>query len=151
MLPQEILETIDWECPRCRKICSCGACRKNPRMTPFEPICTSLGHDTSKIADVRSVESLVDFRQSNLGWLKKSGSDELGRLKKHQEDADFKRNQALEDHSIQVEFHPDMSQNSDYRQLELEHVARAAFPSADYADIPVDPALESSVLGPFDT
>lgn len=151
MLPREILETIDWECPRCRKICSCGACRKNPRMTPFEPTCTSLGHDTSKVADVRSVESLVDFRHSNLGWLKKAGSDEIGRLRKHQEDADAKRNQALEDNSIQVEFYPDMSQNSDYSQLELEHVARAAFSPADYADIPVDPALETSVLGPFDT
>lgn len=151
MLPQEILETIDWECPRCRKICSCGACRKNPRMTPFEPTCTSLGHDTSKVADVRSVESLVDFRHSNLGWLKKAGSDEIGRLRKHQEDADSKRNQALEDNSIQVEFYPDMSQNPDYSQLELEHVARAAFSPADYADIPVDPALENSVLGLCDT
>lgn len=146
MHPQEVLETVNWECPRCRKICSCGACRKNPRMTPFEPTCTSLGHDTSKVADVRSVESLVDFRHSNLGWLKKAGSDEIGRLKKHQEDADAKRNQALEDNSIQVEFYPDMSQNFDYSQLELEKVAQAAYYSADPTEIPVDPALENSVL-----
>ncbi|KAL2863041.1 putative JmjC domain protein [Aspergillus lucknowensis] len=150
MLPQEILETIGWECPRCRKICSCGACRKNPRMTPFEPTSTSLGHDTSKIADPRSVESLVDFRHSNLGWLKKAGSDEIGRLRKHQEEADAKRNQALEDNSIQVEFYPDMSQGLDYSQLELEKVAQAAF-HANYADIPVDPALESSILAPVNS
>ncbi|KAL2819942.1 hypothetical protein BDW59DRAFT_119432 [Aspergillus cavernicola] len=151
MLPQEILETVDWQCPRCRQICSCGACRKNPKMKPFEPTCTSLGHDTSKVADPRSVESLVDFRHSNLGWLKKAGSDEMGRLRRHQEEADAKRNQALEDNSIQVEFYPDMSQNIDYSQLELEKVAQAAFFSADYSDIPVDPALESSNLEPVDS
>ncbi|KAL4929616.1 putative JmjC domain protein [Aspergillus undulatus] len=147
MLPQEVMETINWECPKCRKICSCGACRKNPRMTPFEPTCTSLGHDTSKVADVRSVESLVDFRHSNLGWLKKAGSDQYDRLR-HQEEADARRNQALENNSIRVELYPDMSQGLDYSQLELEQVAQAAFYSADYTDIPVDPALESSILTP---
>ncbi|KAL6236340.1 hypothetical protein BDW75DRAFT_206944 [Aspergillus navahoensis] len=145
MLPQEVLETVKWECPRCRKFCSCGACRKNPRMTPFEPTCTSLGHDTSKVADIRSVESLVDFRHSNLGWLKKAGSDEIGRLRKHQEEADTKRNQALEDNSIQVEFYPDVLQNVDYSELEFGKVAQAAY-YAEYTDIPVDPALETSVL-----
>ncbi|KAL3456816.1 hypothetical protein BJX64DRAFT_31980 [Aspergillus heterothallicus] len=150
MLPQEILETINWECPRCRKICSCGACRKNPKMAPFEPTSTSLGHDTSKVADPRSVESLVDFRHSNLGWLKKAGSDEEGRLRKHQEDADAKRNQALEDNSIQVEFYADVTQPYDYSQLELAQVAQAAF-HTDYADIPVDPALENSILAPVDS
>ncbi|KAL4783239.1 hypothetical protein BJX76DRAFT_260700 [Aspergillus varians] len=150
ILPQEILETIDWECPRCRKICSCGACRKNPRMTPFEPTSTSLGHDTSKVADIRSVESLVDFRHSNLGWLKKAGSDEIGRLRKHQEEADARRNQALEDNSIQVEVYADMPTNLDYSQLELEKVTQAASYSADHTDIPVDPALESSVLASLD-
>jgi hypothetical protein len=120
-------------------------------MTPHEPTCTSLGHDTSKVADIRSVESLVDFRHSNLGWLKKAGSDEIGRLRKHQEEADAKRNQALEDNSIEVEFYPDVSQNFDYSQLELAKVAQAAFYSADYTDIPVDPALESSILAPVDS
>jgi hypothetical protein len=151
MLPQEILEMKRWECPRCRKFCSCGACRKNPKMTPFEPTSTSLGHDTSKVADPRSVESLVDFRHSNLGWLKKAGNDEVGRLRKHQEEADAKRNQALEDNSIQVEFYADMSQPYDFSQIELAQVAQAAF-HADYADnIPVDPALESSHLAPVDS
>ncbi|KAL4972893.1 hypothetical protein BDW66DRAFT_143255 [Aspergillus desertorum] len=142
ILPQEVLETVRWECPRCRKFCSCGACRKDPRMTPFEPTCTSLGHDTSKVADIRSVESLVDFRHSNLGWLKKAGSDEIGRLRKHREGADAKRNQALEDNSIQVEFYPDVARNVEYNQLEL---GKAVPYYADYADIPVDPALETSV------
>ncbi|KAL2816162.1 hypothetical protein BJX63DRAFT_388548 [Aspergillus granulosus] len=137
MLPQQILETIGWECPRCRKFCSCAACRKNPKMIPFEPTSTSLGHDTSKFADPRSVESLVDFRHSNLGWLKKAGSDEEGRLRKHQEEADVKRNRALEDNLIQVEFY-------DYSQLELTQPAQPAF-HTNYADIPVDPALESLI------
>ncbi|KAL5050201.1 hypothetical protein BDW71DRAFT_194584 [Aspergillus fruticulosus] len=150
MLPQEVLETFKWECPRCLKFCSCGACRRNPRMTPFEPTCTSLGHDTSKVADVRSVESLVDFRHSNLGWLKKTGSDGIGRLRKHQEKAAAKRNQALKDNSIQVEFYPDVAQKVDFNQLEMEKVAQAAY-YADYTDIPVDPALEASVLARGDS
>ncbi|KAL4899169.1 hypothetical protein BDW74DRAFT_119158 [Aspergillus multicolor] len=150
ILPQEVLETLKWECPKCRKFCSCGACRKNSKMTPFEPTCISLGHDTSKVADIRSVESLVDFRHSNLSWLKKAGSDELGRLRKHQEKADAKRNQALEDNSIRLESYQDLSQDPDYNQLELAQVAQAAY-YADYADIPVDPALETSLLAPNDT
>ncbi|KAL4763130.1 putative JmjC domain protein [Aspergillus foveolatus] len=150
MLPQEVLETFKWECPRCQKFCSCGGCRKNPQMTPFQPTCTSLGHDTSQVADVRSVEALVDFRHSNLGWLKKAGSDDIGRLSKHQKEADAKRNQALEDNSIQVEFYPDVAQNVKYGQLDLEKVAQAVY-SADYTDIPVDPALETSILARDDS
>ncbi|KAL4963187.1 putative JmjC domain protein [Aspergillus stella-maris] len=153
MTPLEVLETINWECPRCRRFCSCGSCRKNPRMTPFEPNGISLGHDTSKVADVRSVESLVDFRYSNIGWLKKAGidgQDGLDRLKKQQGEADAKRSQALEDHQIQMELYTDPLQVFDYSQLELEQVAQAAYYSADYADIPVDPALEGSILAPVE-
>ncbi|GKZ24554.1 hypothetical protein AbraCBS73388_011381 [Aspergillus brasiliensis] len=123
--PQETMEAIEWKCPKCRKICSCAACRRDPTMTPFEPTCTLLGHDTRKIADPRSVESLVDFRQSNLRWLKKAGDDEVKRLKKHQKEADEKRNQSMVEHSIQLEEVPPVTEYA-----------------PDYDDIPVDPALE---------
>ncbi|GKZ29417.1 hypothetical protein AbraIFM66950_004825 [Aspergillus brasiliensis] len=123
--PQETMEAIEWKCPKCRKICSCAACRRDPTMTPFEPTCTLLGHDTRKIADPRSVESLVDFRQSNLRWLKKAGDDEVKRLKKHQKEADEKRNQSMVEHSIQLEEVPPVTEYA-----------------SDYDDIPVDPALE---------
>ncbi|PWY63544.1 JmjC domain protein [Aspergillus heteromorphus CBS 117.55] len=125
IMPQDTMEMREWQCPKCQKICSCAACRRDPKMNPFEPTCTLLGHDTRKIADPRSVESLVDFRQSNLRWLKKAGDDEIGRLKKHQREADEKRHQSLIEHSIR-----------------LEHVPPATGYSAEYGDIPVDPALE---------
>ncbi|KAI2834225.1 hypothetical protein CBS147482_7144 [Aspergillus niger] len=123
--PQETMEAFEWKCPKCRKICSCATCRRDPTMTPFEPTCTLLGHDTRKIADPRSVESLVDFRQSNLRWLKKAGDDEVKRLKKHQKEADEKRNQSMVEHSIQLEEAPSVTEYA-----------------PDYGDIPVDPALE---------
>ncbi|KKK16572.1 hypothetical protein ARAM_003092 [Aspergillus rambellii] len=144
MHPQEVLETKNWECPKCRKFCSCGACRKNPKMTPLEPTSTLLGHDTSKIADPRSVESLVDLRHSNLGWLKKAANDDIGRLEKHQEEAEERCHQALVDNSIQLECFPEIRESTDYS--ELERVAQAAFYSSDYSDMPIDPALESSIL-----
>ncbi|RAL05690.1 putative JmjC domain protein [Aspergillus ibericus CBS 121593] len=123
--PQATTEMYEWKCPKCRKICSCAACRRDPSMNPFQPPCTLLGHDTRKIADPRSVESLVDFRQSNLRWIKKAGDDEIVRLKKHQKEAEEKRNQSLVEHSIQLEEAPPVTGYA-----------------ADYGDIPVDPALE---------
>lgn len=125
--PQDAMEKYHWMCPRCQRICSCAACRRDPTMTPFEPISTVLGHDTRKIADPRSVESLVDFRHSNLKWLKKAGADEAARLRQRQQKADEERNQALLDHSIQLEETPQFS---------------------NYEDIQVDPALEHSFLTP---
>ncbi|EAW10061.1 putative JmjC domain protein [Aspergillus clavatus NRRL 1] len=123
--PRDTMEVYYWKCPKCQKICSCAACRRDPAMNPFEPKSLLLGHDTRKIADPRSVESLVDFRQSNLRWLKKAGDDEIGRLKKHQKDADDRRHQAMIEHCIQLEESPESTD-----------------PSTDYGDIPVDPALE---------
>lgn len=106
-------------------------------MKPFEPTCTLLGHDTRKIADPRSVESLVDFRQSNLRWLKKAGDNEIERLKKHQKEADEKRQQAMIEYSIQLEDSPRVSAHA-----------------TEYGDIPVDPVLEElsgSILTPPDS
>ena len=94
-------------------------------MSPSQPACTLLGHDTRKIADPRSVESLVDFRQSNLRWIKKAGDDEIVRMKKQQKEADEKRNQSLVEHSIQ-----------------LEEAGPVMGYAPNYGDIPVDPALE---------
>ncbi|KAF4163796.1 hypothetical protein CNMCM6936_000263 [Aspergillus lentulus] len=135
--PQETMEVYRWMCPKCQKICSCAACRRDTSMKPFEPTCTLLGHDTRKIADPRSVESLVDFRQSNLRWLKKAGDDEIERLKKHQKEADEKRQRAMIEYRIQLEDSP-----------------RVSAPATEYGGIPVDPALEKlsgSILTPPDS
>ncbi|KAK3632351.1 hypothetical protein LTR56_016365 [Elasticomyces elasticus] len=69
-MPMEIMEDPDWNCPHCLGICFAGACRREGKMTPYEPKGTLLGHDTRIVADARSVEALVDFSVSNLNWLK---------------------------------------------------------------------------------
>lgn len=90
-MPQTIMQDPKWECPHCRRVCSTGACRKDTRQHPYEPKGTLLGHDTKRVADVRSVEALVDFSVSNLNWLKET-SDQLpgesARLKRKKEEAE---------------------------------------------------------------
>ncbi|CZR53146.1 related to c-module-binding factor [Phialocephala subalpina] len=72
LMPQAVMEDKEWQCPRCLKMCSCAKCRKNTTniQKPYEPKGTLLGHDTKKVADFRSVESLVDFSKTNLLWLR---------------------------------------------------------------------------------
>ncbi|RPB10507.1 putative JmjC domain protein [Morchella conica CCBAS932] len=67
--PFEVLCDAEWKCPFCLGICSCGQCRKNGKMVPYEPKGTMLGASTKHVADPRSVESLVDFSRGNLTWL----------------------------------------------------------------------------------
>lgn len=105
MMPQTVMEDPDWKCPRCLKICSCTACRKDPKIKPFEPTGTILGHDTRKFADPRSVESLVDFSASNIYWVKKAGDDhphETRRLRRRQDEAEKakSRDPALNEHYV---------------------------------------------------
>jgi hypothetical protein len=70
--PEQAMQFPVWECPKCKKICSCSGCNKKANMMePYIPQEILLGHDTLKVADERSVESLVDLRQSNVGWMKK--------------------------------------------------------------------------------
>ena len=93
-MPQTVMEDKEWQCPRCLKMCSCGKCRKNPTQTPYQPKGTLLGHDTRKVADYRSVESLVDFSKTNLGWLRDENADnphESGRMKKLKEKAEAEK------------------------------------------------------------
>lgn len=90
LMPVTVMEDPEWQCPFCHKICSCGTCRKLPDMRPFEPNGTILGHDTRKVADPRSVESLVDFSHSNISWIKKAGDNdphETRRLRRRKDEA----------------------------------------------------------------
>ena len=66
------MENPDWQCPHCLKICSVAKCGNVAGFKPYEPKGTMLGHDTRKVADPRSVESLVDFSASNGKWIKKT-------------------------------------------------------------------------------
>ncbi|KAM3420569.1 hypothetical protein BST61_g3831 [Cercospora zeina] len=94
--PLEIMENPAWSCPHCLGICFAGACKREGKMQPYEPKGTLLGHDTKKVADVRSTEALVDFSVSNLNWLKE---DEQGnkldtrRLKRARAEADREKDQ----------------------------------------------------------
>ena len=91
IMPQTILEDYHWTCPKCRQICPCRECSRKEGSKPHEPSGTVPGWDTKKIADPRSVQSLVDFGQSNMNWLKKAGDDhprDTRRLDKKQKAAE---------------------------------------------------------------
>ncbi|KAI0878515.1 hypothetical protein GGS24DRAFT_396834 [Hypoxylon argillaceum] len=95
MMPQAVMEQEYWQCPKCLKICNCGACRQSGNTQPYIPKNTLLGHDTRPIADDRSVESIVDFRVHNLGWLKAAGeenrSKDSRRMNRLREQADAEK------------------------------------------------------------
>lgn len=74
--PQTVMEDPNWQCPKCLNICSCGRCRRDSSQNPYRPKGTLLGHDTKRVADPRSVESLVDFSRTNLTWLSGEGDDD---------------------------------------------------------------------------
>jgi hypothetical protein len=74
--PQTVMEDPNWQCPKCLNICSCGKCRRDPTQHAYRPKGTLLGHDTRRVADPRSVESLVDFSRTNLTWLRGDGDDD---------------------------------------------------------------------------
>lgn len=75
LMPLTVMEDPNWQCPHCLKICSVAKCGTFAGFKPYEPKGTVLGHDTKKVADPRSVESLVDFSVSNSIWIKKTGDD----------------------------------------------------------------------------
>lgn len=74
--PQMVMEDPNWQCPKCLNICSCGKCRRDHTQQAYRPKGTLLGHDTKRVADPRSVESLVDFSRTNLTWLRGDGDDD---------------------------------------------------------------------------
>lgn len=119
VMPLTVMEDPGWKCPYCLKICSCPRCRKLSGWHPFEPNGTILGHDTKKIADPRSVESLVDFSHSNISWIKKAGDNDLyetRRLRRRKDEAarDISTDAVLDDHYVdEVEYTPVTSQHPD--------------------------------------
>lgn len=128
IMPQDAMEQEHWRCPRCLGICNCGTCRKTGNTKPYLPRSTLLGHDTRKIADDRSVESVVDFRVHNLSWLKGAGEETRSK--------DTRRMQRLKE------------------QAEAEK-AKDPLASLDAAanDVPhdMDSALQESVMRDYDT
>ncbi|KAI1910953.1 hypothetical protein LOZ61_004154 [Ophidiomyces ophidiicola] len=155
--PRETLEQLNWSCPKCRKICSCGACRRDPTMKPYEPTGTSLGHDTRKVADPRSVESLVDFSQSNINWIIKAGDHgehltETRRLKKRLEEAEKAKelDPVLDDHDI---YHdeadgsaPPIGDTTGIDPLLMINNRNNPSETQDDGDIAIDPTLGTATV-----
>jgi hypothetical protein len=138
IMPQDILADPNWQCPSCRDICGCRTCRKNPGYHPYHPSGTVLGHDTKAVADPRSVESLVDFSYSNIGWIQKAGDDngdDTRRLKKRQREADAAKasNPELGEHYV----------DGDVERVDDE-VEDGILRLAEHEGIPVDPALQAA-------
>ncbi|KAJ5542013.1 hypothetical protein N7461_008016 [Penicillium sp. DV-2018c] len=138
--PQEVMEKHHWLCPKCRKQCSCGVCKRDPSMKPYEPNTTVLGHDTSKVADPRSIDTLIDFRKSNLWWLKKFGDDVHGRIQKRQREAEEAQviwQRTLEQQGFSFESSPFEQPLSYGTAIEESPVQLDRYGEA----IPVDPSL----------
>lgn len=132
LMPQTVMEDRDWSCPKCQGICSCARCRKDKNQTGYAPKGTLLGHDTRKVADARSVESLVDFSKTNLTWLRGENDhnpQESARMKRLREKAEEAK--ARED-VIDENYFDDHEQQMTHGDARLE------------GDDRIDPAL----LGP---
>ncbi|KAJ5715006.1 uncharacterized protein N7483_012187 [Penicillium malachiteum] len=89
--PEEAMGQSHWLCPRCHKRCNCTPCQRDPAMKPHEPKHIMLGHDTRKIADPRSVESLVNLRMSNWRWIPNLEENSMRRLEQQLADIEMKR------------------------------------------------------------
>jgi Zinc-finger domain of monoamine-oxidase A repressor R1/JmjC domain, hydroxylase len=143
MKPQEILAEKDWKCPRCRNFCICRRCREKPGWKMIEPPRTMLGHDTKKVADPRSVESLVDYSQSNITWLQKVGDDgtkDTRRIQKRKQAAEKAKAQQPELGDHYVEDANMTGQGND-------NVEDSILRLAQQEGIPIDPALENGGAG----
>lgn len=141
ILPQEALEKPHWVCPKCRKICNCSVCRRDPTMVPHEPVRSFVGHDTRKVADPRSTDSLINMNLNNARWVTMFGSDIEQRLMKGQHEENLKRSEALYEAQIILESLQQSTPSGDDVQA---HNGPQKIPKTNPDDIPVDPALEEA-------
>lgn len=137
LMPLTVMENPNWECPHCLKICSVAKCGSVAGFKPYEPSGTMLGHDTRKVADPRSVESLVDFSLSNGKWIKKTGDDhpqDNRRLSRRKDEAEQirARDPALNENYVDEEEHTPVNGHDQFLD--------PAIGSADIG-IPIDPML----------
>ena len=137
LMPLTVMEDPNWECPHCLRICSAAKCGNIAGFTPYEPKGTMLGHDTRKVADPRSVESLVDFSVSNGKWIKKTGDDhpqDNRRLSRRRDEAEENRAKdlALDENYVDEEERTPVNGLS-------QHPNSGGHPAE--TDIPIDPML----------
>ena len=140
LMPQQVMENSEWECPACSNVCSCGACRRRKDNKPYEPKGTVLGHDTRKVADPRSVDSLVNFGRPNLHFIKMVGDDhphENRRLSRRKDEAERAKAQdpALNEHYVDDDAVDSINGEEQYDFAEDE-----SLPELE-SEIPIDPML----------
>ena len=143
MMPQNILADPNWTCPSCKQICSCRSCRAKAgyKYKPYTPSGTMLGHNTKAVADPRSVESLVDFSVSNIGWIQKADDDhgdQSRRLDKRRKEAEAAKasEPQLGEHYVGED--EEMADGVEDGILRL----------AEQEGIPIDPALGADAVEP---
>ena len=147
LMPTEVMENPDWKCPKCLKICSCAQCRKAPGMHPYVPTGTLVGHDTKKVADPRSVESLVDFSRSNLNWINQGADKDVEnpyetiRLRRLKEAAEREKAKEVTLDSALADQDEDWMQ----RGGGSAHDTIPSFETGDPGELAVDPNLTSLV------
>ncbi|KAJ6164310.1 hypothetical protein N7470_002982 [Penicillium chermesinum] len=127
--PQNVMEDTVWICPQCSKICNCSSCRQSPLMDPYVPRRLLLGHDTTKVADRRSVESMVSLLLPNLKWLPRLESSNHAHQEKQLVENQT-RNQKLMGSPVFMEWKQQVSLNGNDGALQ------------DQNYIPVDPQLQ---------
>ncbi len=137
LMPLTVMENPNWECPHCLKICSVAKCGSVAGFKPYEPKGTMLGHDTRKVADPRSVESLVDFSVSNGKWIKKTGDDhpeDNRRLSRRKDEAEQirARDPALNENYVDDEEHTPVNGQRQFFDSSTKSMAPG---------IPIDPML----------
>ncbi|KAK6517350.1 hypothetical protein TWF281_004006 [Arthrobotrys megalospora] len=151
-----------WKCPVCLGFCACGRCRRRPGYNPYTPKGTILGASTRHVADVRSIESLVDFSKGNVGWLQNGVSGgKPSSQDGSQGDAiskwgpTFGATDGTEpDTAGQAEDPLFPAEFNDRNVVATPAGYKAHFSAAglDVASIPIDPALRMpGYLGPFNS
>lgn len=136
-MPLEIMEDPAWKCPHCLGICFAGACKREGKMQPYEPKGTLLGHDTKRVADVRSVEALVDFSVSNLNWIK--DDEALPR-------SESKRmNRAKADAQKAKENDPEVEDDDDHYDDQVVDQSQVEYDNSPLPPTQIDPALTGGV------
>lgn len=98
-------------------------------MKPHEPYHILLGHDTRKIADPRSVESLVTLRLPNLKWLPSLEENSQRRLRQRMDE--------IEQNGVKMR-----NENAIVMDPRLQHPLNGNTEHYSPGYIPVDPALE---------
>jgi len=134
-MPLSIMENLDWECAHCHEACFAGTCRLDPRQKPIEPKGTLLGHDTKKIADVRSVEALVDFSVSNLNWIREDeAAQETAQMRRAREEGE-KAREVVHDDDDDEDHHPQLGHSNTFANRN----------SASFQQDILDPELRSDM------